>query len=114
MIQRLSVGGIEVKRGDGYRAGKNRGVIGIGSDVFVDSLLEQPVVSPAARIFAFAKLVARNFLRLPGEFYVTSPRLWDVHVKQDLIGQSFFQNQLGSRTRDPGGSVKFYASAFRA
>jgi len=68
MIQRFSVGGIEVKRGDGHRAGKNRSVIGIRSDIFVDALLEQPVVSPTARIFAFAKLVTSNFLRLPSEF----------------------------------------------
>jgi len=62
VIQRFSIGGVEVKRSDGYRAGKNRGIIGIRSDVFVDALLEQPIIGTAARIFALAKLVARDFL----------------------------------------------------
>src|SRR6202035_3301260 len=92
MIQGFSVGGIEVERGDGDGAIKNCGVIGVGGYIFVDALLEKPVVGAAARIFSFAELVSRDFLGLPRELHAAGPWLGYVHVQQHLIGQSLFQD----------------------
>src|SRR5260370_40260657 len=84
-IERFCVGGVEVQRRDGDGAGKNRRVIRIRLHVLIDSLLEKPKITAAARIFSFAKLIARDLSRLPPEFHAAVPRLTDIHVQQNLI-----------------------------
>src|SRR5207302_3305372 len=84
VVERARVSGIEVQGCDGNGAGKNGGVIGVRLDVPVDSLLEEPKIAAAARIFPFAQLVARDFSGLPREFHFALPRLGHVHVEQHL------------------------------
>src|SRR4029077_20702847 len=92
VIQGLGVGGVEMEWSDGDGARKNRGIIGVRRDVFVDALLEKPVIGAAAGIFSFAQLIAGDFFRLAREFYSAGPRLGHVYVEQDLVRQSFLQN----------------------
>ena len=68
MIERFCVRGVEVQRGDGDGGGKNRGVIRVRLHVLIDSLLEQPKITAPARVFSFAELVARDFLRFRVNF----------------------------------------------
>src|SRR5438067_2021219 len=95
--------GIEVQWRDGNGAGKNRRVIRVGLHVLVEFLLVQPKITAPARICSFAELIARDLLRLPREFHAAVPRLRHIHVEQDLIRQSFFQNQFRGGPRHPRG-----------
>src|SRR6267154_2309353 len=99
MIERLRVGRIEVQWCDGNGAGKNSGVVRVCLHVLIDFLLEEPEITAAARIFPFAQLIARDFLRLPRKFHAAVPRLRDIHVEQDLVLQSFFQNHFRGSPR---------------
>src|SRR5216683_2014377 len=54
VIQGFGVGGIEMEGSDGDSARENGGIIRVWRDVFVDALLEQPIVGAATRIFSFA------------------------------------------------------------
>src|SRR6266478_1073864 len=54
MIQGFGVGGVEMQGRDGDCAGKNGGVVGVRRDVFVDALLEEPIIGAAAGIFSLA------------------------------------------------------------
>ena len=65
---------------------KHRRVIRFRLDVFIDFLLENPIVAAALRIFAFRQLIPRNFFRLPREAHFAGPWLWHVHVQQNLVG----------------------------
>src|SRR6267143_4125401 len=114
MIERFCVRGVEVQRSDGDGSGKNRRVIRVRLHILVDSLLEQPKITPSARIFSFAELVARNLLRLPREFHAAVPRLRHIHVEQDLIRQSFFQNQFRGSPSHARRIFKFHFRFFRA
>src|SRR5260370_38854038 len=89
MIERFRVRRIEEQWRDGNGAGKDRGVIRVWLHVLIDFLLEEPEITPSARIFPFAYLVARDFLRLPREFHAAVPRPRDIHIKQELVLHSF-------------------------
>ena len=99
VVQRARVGGVKVQRRDGNGAGENRSVICVRLYVFVDALLEEPEIAAAARIFAFAQLIARDFPRLPREFHFALPRLGHIHVEEHLVGQAVLQNDFGRSAR---------------
>src|SRR2546429_63244 len=77
-------------------------------------LFEQPEIAATARIFAFAQLVARDFLGLPRELYTTVPRFRHVHVEQHLVRQAFLENHFRGGPRCTRGIFKFRIFSFRA
>src|SRR5437016_715217 len=114
MVQGFGVRGIEVQRRDRNGAREDRGVVRVWLDVPLDALFEQPEIAATARIFAFAQLVARDFLGLPRELYTTVPRFRHVHVEQHLVRQALLENHFRGGPRYTRGIFKFRIFSFRA
>src|SRR5580704_6464948 len=81
MIERTSVGVIELKRCNGNGAIANGGHVRVGLDALHKFLLMQPKITAAAWIGARLKDVARDLRGLLGETHFDGPRIWDIHVQ---------------------------------